>query len=306
MAKQYLVRADLEFGFQAGVPTSTDLPVNLGPFQLDRSPNAELYLACRDLFESDWPAPGDHDPQFPMSLLYLELRYTCDDDDNPTKHADDALDRLEPLLRLFQPGEVSVLRHGVWRIDKSNRLTPAWSFSGYDFKPVKPPIEGLHEYGDYPLDDDALASLIEFIDRFWDALDNSPDNLSLAMGRFSSSYEKRDPADRLVDLVIALEALFGDRGDGNSVSYKIAMRGACWLHGTEGERRDAFGTIKKFYSDRSNVVHGNRRGSVTGRRVKELEGMIRSGLRKFLDWQVQQGKLPSGRDIDDLIMTKKI
>ena len=58
IARQYLVRADLEFGFQAGVPTSTDLPVNLGPFQLDRSPNAELYLACRDLIESDWLAPA--------------------------------------------------------------------------------------------------------------------------------------------------------------------------------------------------------------------------------------------------------
>ena len=56
------------------------------------------------------------------------------------------------------------------------------------------------------------------------------------MARFSSSYEKRDPADRLVDLVIALEALFGDSGDSSNLRYKLAMRGASWLHATECKR----------------------------------------------------------------------
>ena len=174
MTNQYLIRADLEFGFHAGVPVPTDLPLNLGPFQLNRSPNAELYLANLDLIEPDWLGRVNHYPQFPMSFLYVELKYTCDDDENPTKIADDYLDRLEPLLRLFQAGKVSVLRHGVWHTDKSDKLMPAWSFSGYDFKPVKPPIGGLHEYGDYPLGDNALVDLVKFFDRFWDVLDKSP------------------------------------------------------------------------------------------------------------------------------------
>ena len=126
------------------------------------------------------------------------------------------------------------------------------------------------------------------------------------MARFSSSYEKRDPADRLVDLVIALEALFGDSGDSSNLRYKLALRGACWLHATECKRRVAFSAIKKFYDDRSSVVHGNLSKNVTCKRVKELECMVRFALRKFLDWQVQQGKAPSGRDIDDLIMARKI
>ena len=126
------------------------------------------------------------------------------------------------------------------------------------------------------------------------------------MARFSSSYEKRDPADRLVDLVIALEALFGDSGDSSNLRYKLAMRGASWLHATECKRRVAFGTIKKFYDDRSSVVHGNLPRNVTGKRVQKLECMVRSSLRKFLVWQVQHGKPPCGRDIDDLIMARKI
>ena len=196
MTKQYLVRAELAFGFQECIPTFTPLPVKMGPFQLDLSPNAGLYLADLGLIESHQISRDNYDPQFPMSLLHLEHNYTFSNDENPTKHADDVLDRLESLLRLFQPCEVSVLRHGVWHIDEAGDLTPAWSFSAYDFKPVKPPIEGLHEYGEYPLDDATLESLIEFIERFWDVLDDTPGNLKIAMARLSSSYEKRDLADR--------------------------------------------------------------------------------------------------------------
>ena len=295
----------MEFGFLDGVPISTDLPVKLGPFQLDHSPNAELYLADRGLIEPGRLGRGNHDSQFPISLLYVEHRYICGNDENPTKHADDALDRFERLLRLFQPGEVSVLRHGVWGIYEDGGLTPAWPFSAYDFKPVKPLIEGLHEYGDYPLDDSTLRSLIELIDRFWFVLDKIPKNLQTAMARFSSSYEKRDLADRLIDLAIALEALFGGCGPG-SIIYKVAMRGACLLHATESERCAAFDTIKKFYGYRNKVVHGSLGENLTDQRVNELEGMVRSSLQKFLDWQVQQGKTPSGKDIDDLIKAGKI
>ena len=305
MTRRYLVRADLALGFMDGVPISSALPVNLGPFRLDHSPNAALYLADLGLIEPDQISRDNHDSEFPMSLLYLEHRYTCANDENPTRQADGALVRLERLLRLFQPGEVSVLRHGVWQNDEDGRQTPAWSISAYDFRPVKPPIEGLHEYGDYSLDDVTLRSLIEFIDRFWRVLDKTPTNIQTAMARFSSSYEKRDLADRMIDLVIALEALFGD-GEPGSITYKLAMRGACWLHATKNERRAAFDTIKKLYRHRSRVVHGNSSNDLTGQRVNELEGIVRSSLRKFLDWRVQHGKTPDSRDIDDLIMAGKV
>ena len=305
MTKQYLVRAELAFGFQECVPTSTPLPAKLGPFQLDHSPNAGLYLADLGLIESHQISRDNYDSKFPVSLLYLEHRYTCTNNEIPTKRADAALDRLARLLRLFQPGQVSVLRNGVWHIDAAGELTPAWSFSGYDFKPVKPPIEGLHEYGEYPLDDATLECLIEFVDRFWDLLDEIPGNLKIAMARLSPSYEKRDLADRLIDLVIALEALFGD-GRTRGLAHKLAKRGAWWLHTTETERCATFRTIKKLYRYRNKVVHGKLGRALPDHRVNDLECMVRSGLRKFLDWQVKHGETPSGTDIDDLIMAGKV
>ena len=305
MTKQYLVRAELAFGFQEGVPTSTPLPAKLGPFHLDHSPNAELYLADLGLIESHQISRDNYDSKFPMSLLYLEHNYTFSNDESPTKHADDVLDRLESLLRLFQPGEVSVLRHGVWHIDAAGEMTPAWSFSAYDFKPVKPPIEGLHECGEYPLDDTTLESLIEFIDLFWHVLDNIAGNLKIAMARLSSSYEKRDLADRLIDLVIALEALFGD-GRAHGLAHKLAKRGAWWLHATETERCATFRTIKKLYRYRNKVVHGKLGRALPDHRVNELEGMVRSSIRRFLDWQMKHGKTPNGACIDGLIKAGKV
>lgn len=301
---EYLMRADFSFGHFEGVQVSTALPVKLGPFQLDQSPNAELYLTERGLYEPGQVGQVRRDSKFPMSLLYLERKLPCAKGASPTKHADDALDRLERLLRIFQSGEVSVRRHGVWRIHRDGSLTPGWSFSGYDFKPVKSPIEGLREYGNYPLDDSTLGKLTEFVARFWDVLDAVPDNLQVAMARLSSSYEKRDELDRLIDLVIALEALFGD-GDSSGITYKVAMRGACWLYKTESDRWDAFQTIKKFYGHRSRVVHGGSGRNIGDQEMNELEAMVRSSLTKFLNCHLQQGKPPSPRDIDRLIMVGK-
>ncbi len=98
--------------------------------------------------------------------------------------------------------------------------------------------------------------------------------------------------------------LFGDGAGG--ITYKVAMRGACWLHEKESERRAAFNTIKKLYDYRSKIVHGNKGEDLTDQRVNELEGMVRSALRKFLTLRAQHGKTPCGRDIDDLIMAGKV
>ena len=64
MTKQFLVRADLAFGLLGGVPISTPLPVKLGPFQLDHSPNADL-----GQIEPHQFSRGNYDSECPMSLL---------------------------------------------------------------------------------------------------------------------------------------------------------------------------------------------------------------------------------------------
>ena len=74
-------------------------------------------------------------------------------------------------------------------------------------------------------------------------------SIDLALSRFNSSYERRELVDRLIDLVIALEALFGEQGD--SLSLKVASRCACWLYPPGQERWDAFVAVRDMYRKRS-------------------------------------------------------
>ena len=302
--KEYLVRADLTVGL-VSVPTSTKLPICIGPFKLDHSPNAEFYVHD-EIGELDELPPHQSQPdsRFPMSQLYVERKIQVCDKDSPNACADEDLELLERLLRLFQPGEVSVQRHRVWNVHEDS-LRPAWSWSAYNFEPVKPPASGLHDCPPYSLDDDALDRLIAFVDVRWDVLNKIPRHLKIAMARFNSSYERRGLTDRLIDLVVALEALFGD-GESGSIAYKVAIRCACWLHTPGKERCAAFDTVKKLYRARSDVVHGGWRKDLNGQSVAQLEGMVRESLLKFLDHQVRKGNTPQGREIDDLIMTGKM
>ena len=226
------------------------------------------------------------------------------DSGNARARADEVLESFESLLRLFQPGGVSVRRH-------SNYMPRV---VGQEFKrtiffpgvPVKPETATLYERPAYPLDDQALGEFIKFFNAYWEILqENTPAYLAIALTRFNSSYERRSLADRLVDLVISLEALFGD-GESSSIAYKVATRCACWLYPLGKERLETFRTIKKLYGFRSRVVHGGPKASPSEKQVDQLENVVRTSLIKFLDSHVAEGKTPHGAEFDNLIMTGKL
>ena len=136
-------------------------------------------------------------------------------------------------------------------------------------------------------------------------LDRVEPYLKTAMARFNASYERRDLSDRLIDLIVAMEALFGD-GEPGSVAYKVAMRCACWLHPPGDVRVELFSKIKNYYSIRSKAVHGGELSSLLKEEVVELEEIVRRSLLKFLEQQKGLSGAPHGRKIDDLIMLGKM
>ena len=89
---------------------------------------------------------------------------------------------------------------------------------------------------------------------------NPPDALEIAMERYFKSYEDNYWYESLLDLTIALEALYGPR-DKQELSHRIAMRCA-WLI-DEGQviegriRSKTFDFIRKLYELRSSLVHGD-------------------------------------------------
>ena len=290
----------LNGGQEPAIPHS--LPVRIGPFELNRSPNAEYHLADLGFVDPEELGEGHPDWEYPVSFLYVESRVSVPDSVDPQAEADSRFESLEWLLRLFQPGNISVRRHNwMWHVGV-NGPQPALFFN---FRPVKARTAALYDRPSYPLDDNNLASFDEFFKTHWDALGRVSSNLRTALSRFSSSYERRELADRLVDLVIALEALFGDREPG-SIRYKIATRCASWLHPLGKHRFEAFRKIKELYDLRSQAVHGGNKAPFNERQVDELEKIVRKSLLKFLDWQVDKGHTPEGPKIDEAIMNGSI
>ena len=128
--------------------------------------------------------------------------------------------------------------------------------------------------------------------------------LYIATTRFSSSYDKRTLADRLIDLMIALEALLGSQTE---TTYKIALRFACLLHAPGEARKNAFRSIKIIYGERSKIVHGDRlEPEYTETQVDNFEGAVRRLIGKFLELIIQGTELDSEEKIDNLLFFKSM
>ncbi len=273
------------------------LPMDMGPFTLKMSPNADAYFA--DVFgydlepTADWP----FDVDFPFSALYAEMESNVPDEGHLEDRADRQFECLEWLLRLFQPGDISVRRYGPVRNVKNGREWVSWGGP-----PAKPNARPLYATQPYHVHAQTLMELMDFVARYWAVISEACKPFTVALTRFSSSYERRELVDRLIDLVIALEALFSGSDPGN-VTFKIAVRSACWLKPPGQERLTMFQAIKKSYNLRSNAVHARGREQPTAEDIDELESTVRACLIRFLDYHILHGKTPLGDKIDELFLT---
>lgn len=83
--------------------------------------------------------------------------------------------------------------------------------------------------------------------------------LEVALTRFNNSYRTFDYREQIIDLVIAMENLFGEEtvGQTTEVGYRLRMRAARYLGVDADERKK----LRKFFSDlytlRSKIVHGD-------------------------------------------------
>jgi len=81
-----------------------------------------------------------------------------------------------------------------------------------------------------------------------------PDSFMLGLSRFNDYFGRANQLDGLLDLVIALEALFA--GGSQEIRYGLAVRCSCFLESDITQREAVFGRLKDIYDIRSSVVHG--------------------------------------------------
>ena len=268
--RNYTARAAVQFGAVnqwscRDCLNMSTLPIYMGDFRLEGSPNARNIFRRRDRIRPrirnrpelpDFAFAGRTGGRGRRCWQFGRL-------------VDREFETFELLLRLFQPGSISVRRHGFVRDAETGRMCVSWNAD-----PPKPSVVTLYTTSEYHIHDDNIWSFLEFFNKYSDAMPRMGAPVQLALSRFNSSYERRELVDRLIDLVIALEALFND-GDPGSVTFKVALRSACWLKPPGGERVSLFQAIKKAYSTRSAAVHARSRNDPTDEQLDELEDTVR-------------------------------
>jgi hypothetical protein len=183
------------------------------------------------------------------------------------------------LLTLVGPS--SPICIGFW-------YTPApWVPQSSDLSVVTPLIELGHP--DRPilaLGRGRFAEVRRLFERY-DRLNQAErDRLRVPIDRLNQAQRRLDITDRMIDLGIAIEAIFLTDDEGTmDLSYRVRVRAARFLRTESIERNQVFGQFGKLYGLRSRAVHD---GYI--RPTRENIEMIRTGtvvvaesLRKLID-----------------------
>jgi hypothetical protein len=197
----------------------------------------------------------------------------------------DAIDKINKVLialRLFKTGAVK----NSFIITRYKSYVPigGTTFSG-SFSDV--PAFG----NTYTL---KASELAEF-SKFWEKIENSSMN-TVALRRFSYSYGRENVEDKLIDLMIALEALFlqGEKA-GASSGLIISIACSALIGKTKVEREQIRKRIDSAYNLRNKIVHGiefNRfkKDKNTGANIDilqetatEIESYLRESLKRMQD-----------------------
>ena len=148
-------------------------------------------------------------------------------------------------LRGFRPGSPGMVMQQV---------LPEWASRSTIYSPPDLPVECRPKpFGDGDLvEAAALARRIPL-----GAVGEPRRREEIALHRFSTALGRERPVDALLDSVVALEALLLVDTSGE-LSYRFALRGACWLARDIETRTRLYNELHALYALRSKVVHGSK------------------------------------------------
>ena len=155
----------------------------------------------------------------------------------------------------------------------------------------------------------------QFLD-LWCLLEEGAGHFSFSIHRYNLAFDRGLLVDRIVDLVIAAEALFLadlDVHDCGELRFRFALRAAKFIEHPIYSERDIFRVMRRAYDARSAIVHG---GSPKDTRLPDnqaaslptfidaIEDLVRLGLRKALSMKEDGKKLRQAEYWDTLMFSK--
>jgi hypothetical protein len=202
----------------------------------------------------------------------------------------DRLNAVRLCLTLISPS--AVMPAIRWKHFESEELQESALGAGYSFSSMEIEPMALRSFGEFSSD---LATKI--VSKYFELEAEDRSRIRLAIERFDRAMRRHQAGDVAVELAIALEAILGDGG--TELTWKVGLRSALLVSGTQEERVKLRKIVRGIYSLRSTVVHTGSSPSkikVQGLGLLATDDLIREGAiatAKVIRALIERGKLPN-------------
>lgn len=190
--------------------------------------------------------------------------------------------RVLDTLRIYKPGRIAICGSRTVN-DSIFAMGTQFTFGG-----VQQHVpEALYKLGK-----DEISGFQDIYGQIMEASRYGQKGFLVAIRRFSTAGERTSAEDRIIDYLIAAEALFLTEEDAQELSYRLAHRAACVLGDSPKSKRELFEKVRTAYRLRSKLVHGKEPGlhqpgkddaALLAEFADELEGLLRKAITRKLD-----------------------
>ena len=214
------------------------------------------------------------DPDVLMASFMIEVHQEIPASDRLRYLPVDEFQGVASALRLFKAGAV--------RLGRIEQRSVRWYVDPNTAGTLSVPEEPGPGFGSpYVLEYEETDRFAEFY-RWISSVDTSRElAVQLAIRRFNSAYTRHHDADRLIDLMIAFEALLLRERD--ELSFRLALRTANLLR-DKRKRQETFDIMREAYDLRSDVAHGKHvEPQALSGIIVPAEELLRQSLCLFLE-----------------------
>ena len=217
----------------------------------------------------------------------------------PESRDDLAVEDVLSALRLFKPTRVRAL-------GTLSFIDAPWLSAGTSFQILGQWPNG----GNYNLSESEVTPFLDL----WKLLEKESMRFEFSIRRFNLAFDRRLQDDRLIDLIIAAEALFlSDTGakDRGELRFRFSLRAAKFIEHPTYDELGIYQLMRNAYDARSAIVHG---GTPTVTKLPDddsatlstfidaIEEIVRLGIRKAIAMDDGGKKLRQSNFWDSLVL----
>ncbi|HEY0100089.1 MAG TPA: hypothetical protein VGB76_14160 [Pyrinomonadaceae bacterium] len=276
---QGLVMEDAVVPLSNGLEVRRLIKEEMAPYRTPGSVWEDEWCAVRATYEIPKLVGTGGEDRF-KAMTLEERNKGRKKEDAAEEEANDRIEDVINALRLY--GMFTVYHSGIMH------LTPKWLFIGSHSVPNRVLGERMITY-QFGSEGD-----VRFFPPFWSKLENPKvkKELGTAVRRFSYSCVRHLNEDKIIDLMIAAEALFLRGTREGEKRFRLAFRAGLFLGADQAARKEVYNRMKKAYDLRSTLVHGGSnpslrrsRGEITenDKLIGAVGDDVRNGILKAIE-----------------------